>query len=232
MLVKLKRFRSNRRRLGQGSKRARQQVGVEGGDNESEGEGVERGVGVGGGEEREWTTLGRGLGQHQTVYAAQLVSSHLTLASTPLLPTLVLTSHAKSLFLWTTRPLLAYPVEEPSQWVSFSTPPRPTADATQDYQDNSMSRETNGPPAWKEAKGGTEAEEQLQEIRELAETAERAGKEAMRPNGPSDKVVRRTEASRETKERERQEEPIFAKSCWGLEGLRKATTALRAQGRL
>jgi len=49
---------------------------------EKQDEGAVRGAG----EVQEWATRGIGLGQHQTVYAAELIGIHLALTSIPLLP--------------------------------------------------------------------------------------------------------------------------------------------------
>jgi len=78
-----------------------------------------------------------------------------------------------------------------------------------------------------EAKAGAEAEEQ---VMELTESCRRAEAEGWKANAPSDgrAEAEETRETRETREKGEGEEPIFSKSCWGVEGLGKATTALRA----
>jgi len=78
-----------------------------------------------------------------------------------------------------------------------------------------------------EAKAGAKAEEQ---VKELTETARAAEAKAKRAYEATERVLE-AEETRETSERREKGEggtPIFSKSCWGLEGLGKATTALRA----
>jgi len=78
-----------------------------------------------------------------------------------------------------------------------------------------------------EAKAGAEAEEQ---VKELTESCRRAEAEGWKANAPSDgrAEAEETRETREKREKGEGEEPIFSKLCWGLEGLGKATTALRA----
>jgi hypothetical protein len=190
----------------------------------------------GAGEAQEWATMGRGLGQHQTVCAAELIGIHLALTSIPLLPNPRPLLPRRIVILCNNQAAVGSPcggarllgqfihLANRRVYPDLQTMYRKTTVAFQwapghlDVEGNKL--------ADVEAKAGAEAEEQVKELTESCRRAELEGWRAIAPNGCLAEAKETKETS-EKREKGEGDVPISSKSCWGLEGLGKAATALQ-----